>query len=905
MADRDKNHRSENGDGKQEALDKNRVHAFAVQYYDAYTSETADEWELQDSKFADICWALGFEMDCGNRFCETYGGYLGDVEHLEKIVDQIDDPMILGCGIFSQWRYVTHWGYGDRLLDADHRPWFIMAFRRLAALTGDPVPYREMPPSEPFKYVGPTSNTTAVTQQAEPVKETSLFDAGYAYESGQGQAKCLTNALAIYEQGAALGDQKCIEAIERLMPEGWSDDEIFLRHIREIGEDLHDLAEKLMKCASLLGIKTSYSNGPLGVYTTEVFNIAPRNRAHYEYVRLEHKISKLSVKNKISEKRVEELFREFKTRFDLNDTVMPIKRGYVHLDMKTLTDDNALAQYLVIIRDIAKFHLKPNAKVPTAAELCDLCGVAEPVTEPAQERPWLHKPFSFDSPLVQIKIVSNRTCFFSAPDADDEVEQHLTITSSGNVRLLRYTFDDLRENRHHQKEKCSFQITTEDANEILTTISSYFGGKYQPHMVTDVGYWTLILTNEKGETCKLIGSLEVQPDGDITLTEMSIMIREILHLNDLYIFDSHIKEGGDYGADYTGKYNELTTTFLKHLVAEQKCGNVVFSPASIITLLAMTALATDGTTRDEIVKALGTGMTYEETTDAISSLLRSLDDCVGYRSSSAVITNRKIGSKIKASGARAIRGTYGADLIKSDDPVTDVNAWVNNKTNGTIPSIADDSMRNMLVALINAVVFEETWQDPYDESHISKRMFKNADGSLAVAQMISGKEDQFVEDRYYEGFVKCYRNGYCYMALLPRKMGQANLLHALQYTDFTALYDSRRPASVDIRMPEYQYDFSGDLMELCKSMGIRKVFTDTADFSPLASTQLMVQGMLQKAHIELDRNGTKAAAATMEVVCGCLPTTDRKKVFLDRPFVYAIIHEESGIPIFAGVVNRL
>lgn len=512
--------------------------------------------------------------------------------------------------------------------------------------------------------------------------------------------------------------------------------------------------------------------------------------------------------------------------------------------------------------------------------------------------------FSYDSPLTKIKIVSNNICYGPEPYADDEIEQHLTITASGNVRLLRYAYGDPSQDKHPQTEKQSFKIMSKDAATIMTAVSAYFGERYCPCMVTDCGEWDLSLTNEKGETCRLEGSLGCQPDNDSTLAELSGMIRKTLGLNDLFVFDGNYNEESDE-MTYTDRYNEITSTFLNHLATEQKGQNVIFSPASIITLLAMTAQATAGSTRDEIVNALGAGMTYEEITESISSLLQTLNGRDGYHSSSAIVTKKVIGSKINTKCAQVMHDTYGADLIKSDDIVTDVNAWVNNKTNGMIPTIADDSMKDMLALLINAVAYEGTWQDPFEDYAIREGAFTNADNSRASVPMMSGREDQYVEDRYYRGFIKYYRNGYCYMALLPRKTGQTNLYHALQYTDFTALYNSRRPASVDIRMPEYRYDFAGDLMHLCERMGIRQMFTDTADFSPLASTQLVVNGIFQKAHIEVDRNGTKAAAASMVVMCGCLPTFEQKRVYLNRPFVYAIIHGESGVPVFAGVVNQL
>lgn len=88
-------------------------------------------------------------------------------------------------------------------------------------------------------------------------------------------------------------------------------------------------------------------------------------------------------------------------------------------------------------------------------------------------------------------------------------------------------------------------------------------------------------------------------------------------------------------------------------------------------------------------------------------------------------------------------------------------------------------------------------------------------------------------------------------------------------------------------------------------MGIRTTFTPEADFSPLSSAQLMVDAIIHKAHIEVDSQGTKAAAITEEVMVGCCPNFDAKEVYLDRPFVYANMHVETRLPVFVGVLNHV
>lgn len=118
------------------------IYAFAYQYFNLYRDPKVQERHV-DEGFADKCFALGFEMDCGKSFCEKYPKAFHDYEELNKIIEEIDDPKFLGTAIFSQWRYITHWSDGSSLLDDEHRKWFIIAFGRLVSITcsTDPPPY--------------------------------------------------------------------------------------------------------------------------------------------------------------------------------------------------------------------------------------------------------------------------------------------------------------------------------------------------------------------------------------------------------------------------------------------------------------------------------------------------------------------------------------------------------------------------------------------------------------------------------------------------------------------------------------------------------------------------------------------------------------------------------------------
>lgn len=108
-------------------------------------------------------------------------------------------------------------------------------------------------------------------------------------------------------------------------------------------------------------------------------------------------------------------------------------------------------------------------------------------------------------------------------------------------------------------------------------------------------------------------------------------------------------------------------------------------------------------------------------------------------------------------------------------------------------------------------------------------------------------------------------------------------------------------------MSEFKFDFSEDLTDYLRNLGMEKIFTPGADISPMTDEWIKADGIIHKAHIEVDRKGTKAAAVTATVMmfAGCAPDFDVPSVRLDLPFVYAIMHNETGLPIFAGIVNKL
>ena len=140
-----------------------------------------------------------------------------------------------------------------------------------------------------------------------------------------------------------------------------------------------------------------------------------------------------------------------------------------------------------------------------------------------------------DTPLKKFRLISNNICYGPCPDADEEVEQHLTILSDGRIWFSRYKYG-LGDGKYELEEKKQVNIGKDIAVDILTFTKKYFDEKGIVMKCTDVGIWELFLTDENDAKYTIDGS--VVPD-DYT-SEISNYIRERLPLENLFLFDGNI-----------------------------------------------------------------------------------------------------------------------------------------------------------------------------------------------------------------------------------------------------------------------------------------------------------------------------------------------------------------------------
>ncbi|MBO5081459.1 MAG: proteinase inhibitor I4 serpin, partial [Lachnospiraceae bacterium] len=239
-------------------------------------------------------------------------------------------------------------------------------------------------------------------------------------------------------------------------------------------------------------------------------------------------------------------------------------------------------------------------------------------------------------------------------------------------------------------------------------------------------------------------------------------------------------------------------------------------------------------------------------------------------------------------------------------------------TDGMITELLKEIPPDAAMYLINAMTFEGEWSEAYEEYQIREgEVFTNALGEEEEARMLCETGNLYLENDDATGFIKYYEGGeYAFMAMLPKEEGAIeDYVANMSGEDYIAFYESLTSEyDVVTKLPCFTYSYDLTLNDALKEMGMPTAFTEgAADFSPMVTdptVNLYISNVIHKTYIELDENGTKAAAVTaVEMTCeSCAAEPEQreiKEVILDRPFVYAIIDTNTGMPIFMGTVNSV
>ncbi|MBQ8185465.1 MAG: serpin family protein [Clostridia bacterium] len=348
---------------------------------------------------------------------------------------------------------------------------------------------------------------------------------------------------------------------------------------------------------------------------------------------------------------------------------------------------------------------------------------------------------------------------------------------------------------------------------------------------------------------------------------------------------------------------------LKQYAAESADKNLVLSPLSVIYALTLCSNGASGETLAEFEEL--NGIPVSEMNEYLFTYAQKLAET---ENSTVRTANSLWGNKNFfriAEDFRTVSEKYYAaesDSLHFNDPASmdRINGWVSEKTDGMIPQALDELDPAAVLLILNTVLFDGVWQNPYEEREINESVFCSADGTEDLTEFMYSTEHSYFEVDGGVGFSKAYKDGYTFTAVLPdgdpgEFIANADLAEVVS----AALAGTGK---VEVSIPKFEYENKIGLTEILRKMGLERAFSNRAELYGLSENgaPLYIDQVLQKAKIITNEHGTKAAAMTeISIRMMAFRPTEKKEIHLNRPFFYMILDTETGIPLFTGAVYDL
>lgn len=356
---------------------------------------------------------------------------------------------------------------------------------------------------------------------------------------------------------------------------------------------------------------------------------------------------------------------------------------------------------------------------------------------------------------------------------------------------------------------------------------------------------------------------------------------------------------------FKSAYDNFSVELLKKCFDSKS--NTLISPLSVSSALTMTANGANGQTKDEMEKVLGSGMPLDELNKYLSSFSGSLTSGEDFKlknANSIWFRDEENRLTVEKDFLQKNADYFGAAIYKrAFDNATckEINNWVSEHTDGMIDKLLDNGDALSNIALINATAFNAVWETYYFDNFVEDGTFTDTNGNEQSATMLISEESEYINGDNCTGFIKKYKGGkYGFAAILPdSNVSISDFVGSLNGDNLFKMLQNAESTNVVAKMPKFEYEYSAELSEALKALGMPTAFSDSADFSGISGDKLLISDVLHKTKISVTEEGTRAVAAT-GVVMSAAPDGD-KQVILNRPFMYMIIDNETMLPLFAGI----
>ncbi|UCC97649.1 MAG: serpin family protein [Phycisphaerales bacterium] len=360
-------------------------------------------------------------------------------------------------------------------------------------------------------------------------------------------------------------------------------------------------------------------------------------------------------------------------------------------------------------------------------------------------------------------------------------------------------------------------------------------------------------------------------------------------------------------------------------------GNLFFSPYSVSTALAMTHAGARGRTASQMAQVLHFPTEANDTSEvapvvldrrqfasAFGEIIKDLNNRGQKGGYTLTVANALWGQKeygFLREFLELIDSSYGGRLNEVDfigaaeASRKTINAWVEKQTKEKIRNLIPRGLLDSMTRLVltNAIYFKGNWARQFKEDQTEDAAFILADGrKIETAMMNQTAEFGYMETETLQGLELPYVDRELSMIiLLPRESdGLGELEEALNQENLSQWLTRLYRREVVVSVPKFKATSQFSLASVLASMGMKDAFTSEADFSGINGRRdLFISAVIHKAYVDVNEEGTEAAAATGVTMKLTSIGPSRTPVFrADHPFLFLIRDNRSGSILFIGRV---
>ena len=360
---------------------------------------------------------------------------------------------------------------------------------------------------------------------------------------------------------------------------------------------------------------------------------------------------------------------------------------------------------------------------------------------------------------------------------------------------------------------------------------------------------------------------------------------------------------------------DFVFAFYSEIAEKDRKSNVFFSPLSISTAFSMAYEGAKENTASEMRQVFGFESDDTERQKAILDLLSRFnhkDDWYNLQVANALWV--KEGYKIKQDYLDDAKTHYSSTVdnvnFVTDDGINRVNSWVAEKTNDKIqnilaPGSTDEATR---MVITNAVYFKGKWSSEFNPRNTSEKPFWTDKDTSIMASIMKQPVDiyNYAKTDNLQALELNYLGGNISMiVLLPKdRDGIQSLEQSMDKKKLDTIKDRMTRQPVTVEIPRFEFETEYNLKSPLQGLGLHDVFDkNNADFQGITDEQIYIDQAAHKAFVNVNEEGTEAAAITALVARATSGPPEPVDEFVaDHPFMFVIQEKETGEILFIGRV---